>query len=196
MFPRKNLISASKRLKNLGEILSPTVQTTRQGIGGGGGPATGMDVEGRVGGGRGQGRGGARARGRGGARASSQGLNVKQPPGGPTNSGSYHCQYQLKSGKCDVCGRMSESRSVLSSHFGVRHKKAGYNVQLPASQAKKYRWFINLEECVYPVCWVDRLNDSPMVKYKIKKTSSLARNPQLKAGTGLEKTLKGWKLTI
>ena len=148
LFPRENLIAASKRLKNLGEILSSTVQTARPGIGGGDGPATGMDVEEGEGGG--QGRGGARARGRGGRRAPSQRLNVQQPPGGPTSSGSYHCQYQLKSGKCDVFGRMSESRSVLSSHFGVRHKIAGYNVHLQASQAEKYRWFIYLEECVHP----------------------------------------------
>ena len=69
LFPRANLIASSRRLKNLGEILSLTLQS---------GPESGRQEQpdlpagdtGRDrGGGRGRGRGGGRGRGRGAARA-------------------------------------------------------------------------------------------------------------------------------
>ena len=89
---------------------------------------------------------------------------------------------------------MSESRSVLSSHFGVRHKIAGYNVHLQASQAEKYRWFIYLEECVHPEGLFQHVGSTDSMTQRWSNTkskiNSLARNPQLKAGTGLEKHYK------
>jgi hypothetical protein len=118
-------------------------------------------------------------------------MDGQHTAGAPLNSGSYHCQYQKKSGKCDVCRRMVESTSVLSSHFGVRHKIAGHNVHLPATQVKKHRWFIYLEECVHPEGIFQYVGSTDSMTHRWSNTKSkinaLARNPQLTAGTGLEK---------
>ena len=69
---------------------------------------------------------------------------------GRQENGSYHCPYFKKSGKCDLCKHMLESKKVLSSHFNVNHAIAGHNVHLPATQDIKLRWFIYMEECVHP----------------------------------------------
>ena len=43
LFPRENLVTSFRRHKNLSEILSPTIQGTRAGMGGGDGPAPARD---------------------------------------------------------------------------------------------------------------------------------------------------------
>ena len=67
----------------------------------------------------------------------------------PTN-GSFHCQCQQRTGKCDVCKIVLKTRSVLLSHFGVKHSIAGCNTHLPATKIQKNQWFVYLEECIHP----------------------------------------------
>ena len=65
-------------------------------------------------------------------------------------NGTYHCENFKKNSKCDLCSHICESRTVLSSHFNVKHSIAGHNVHLPASQKVKTKWFVYLEECQHP----------------------------------------------
>ena len=221
LFPRENLIAASRRLKNLGEILSPTVQKGRSEVEGGGGPARGLDVppggRGRRGGrGRGgRGRDAGSARGQMEERGAARGLDAQGAAGldaqgaagldgGPQpargldlqqSNGSFHCPYHQKSGKCDVCGRMVETRNVLSTHFNVKHSIAGHNVHLPATQAKKHRWFVYLEECVHPEGTFQYVGSTDSMTHRWANTKSkihsLVAGRAGKAGTGLESHFKG-----
>ena len=168
LFPRSNLIAGGKRLPNLGEILSPTVQPPR--------PKTISDhpVDGQDGAGlpaitRGRGRGtDGRARGRGRGRSqtpagatgrqepdpSASGQNGASQPTFITNNhpnGTYHCEYHRSSGgKCDTCKHMIEKRHVFSSHFQRNHAIAGHNVHRKSTEKPKLKWFVYLEECIHP----------------------------------------------
>ena len=148
MFPKENLVASSKRLKNLGELLSPTVQPAKaREAEGDDGPQAPSQRQGGVSPPiRGRGRGGGSGRGR---TAPARGQNATEEPASSTN-GTYYCSYQKSSGKCDVCGHMVESRNVFSSHFKVKHAIAGRNIHLPSTWKIKLRWFVYLEECVHP----------------------------------------------
>ena len=206
LFPRENLIASSKRLPNLGEMLSPTIQPKgrskeddqpRPPAGGpedtpppprGGGRSSGRGGTRGRGVGRGRGRGGSQTQYPSSRQAQAQdsvisggsptplrgGHEEKEGPArrrqggveeeatGPSHrkevacepasqevNGTYHCE-KFKSSKCDVCSHMIESRSILSSHFKVKHSIAGHNTHLPASQKLKTKWFVYLEECKHP----------------------------------------------
>ena len=136
LFPRSNLIASSRRLKNLGEILSPTVQPSI--------PKAGQHQTLQPGAGRGRGRG----RGRGATRAGGGSENPQRME--PQRNGTYHCEYFRKSRKCDVCQHMVESNHVYSHHYKVKHSIAGNNVHLKATENPKLRWFIYPKECIHP----------------------------------------------
>ena len=161
LFPRENLIASSKRLKNLGEILSPTVQKTGRNR-----AAPRLDGGGHGGGG------------------DAQGLDEEA-------NGSFHCKYHKKTGKCDLCSKIIERREVTSTHFKVKHSIAGHNVHLPASQTMKTEWFTYLEECIHPENTFQYVGSTDSMTHRWANTKSrckaLAGNPSLKAGTGLER---------
>ena len=120
LFPRKNLVAGSRRLPNLGEILSPTVQ---------GGEVPG---EGGAGGGGG---GGAGAGGGAG--------------GGIHFNGTYHCDTFKRINICDVCAHMLERSFVQSEHYnGRKFAIHGRNIHMKATESKPLRWFVYLEEDV------------------------------------------------
>ena len=154
LFPRENLISSSKRLKNLGEILSPTVQAGRSGNQSGSCPQAGNS----------------------------------------RRNGSFHCVYNKRSGKCDFCKRMVERSEVTSTHFGVKHSIAGNNVHLPATQKEKFLWFIYLLECIHPEGRFQYVGSAISITHRWANTkskiNSLALNPSLQAGSGIEKHFK------
>ena len=110
-------------------------------------------------------------------------------------NGSYHCAYQKRSGKCDVCKRMVERSEVLSTHFGVKHSIAGNNVHLPATQKEKFSWFTYLLECIHPEGTFQYVGSTNSITHRWANTKSkinaLALNNSLQAGTGLEKHFKG-----
>ena len=198
LFPRQNLVAASRRLKNLGEILSPTVQTDRQGLEPG--EETSQRMDGQGGEGSQRGPGGGRSRGRGGGRGGAARMadipHSRQDRAGPpaATNGSYHCLYYKKTGKCDVCSRMQERRSVISTHFAVNHMIAGNNVHLPATQTIKLKWFIYLEECVHPEGVFQYVGSTDSMTHRWANTKSkilsLVDGRSDKAGTGLENHFK------
>ena len=79
----------------------------------------------------------------------------------------------------------------MSSHFGVAHHIAGNNVHLPATQAKKHKWFIYLEECIHMVGTYQFVGSTDSMTHRWANTKSkikcLANGGTKKAGTGLEK---------
>ena len=146
LFPRENLIASSKRLKNLGELLSPTVQGGQR-----------LDAN----------------------RGAAQGLDAP--------NGSYQCPYFKRSGKCDVCKHMLERRTVMSSHFGVKHAIAGHNVHPPATGKRdNLQWFIYLMECLHDDGIFQYVGSTVSVTERWANTKSKI-NSGKKAGTGLEK---------
>ena len=209
LFPRSNLIASGKRLPNLGEILSPTVQPPRPRTGSGP-PADGQDGPDLPANTRGRGRG----RGAGG-RVRGRGRGHSQPPAGAAggeesdlpasgqvgasqpaltqnnqSNGTYHCDYHTKSrGKCDTCSHMIERRSIFSSHFRRNHAIAGHNVHRKASEKPKLKWFVYLEECIHPegiFQYVGSTN-SMVERWATTKSKCLAKDSE---GTGLEKHYK------
>ena len=159
LFPRENLVAGSRRLPNLSEILSPTVQSSPPGQEVTGGPGGGgAGGAGEAGGGDDDGDsdqdegGGARRRRaatggstRGRSRVPDETSSCEQSVFKP--NGSFHCIYNKKSkGKCDVCSHMQETRTVLSKHFMRKHAISGHNTHLAASVKPKTRWFVYLEE--------------------------------------------------
>ena len=114
LFPRENLVGGTRRLQNLSEILSPTMQPglgnhDRPGDDGHGGD--GHDGDGRA---------------------------VMDPGGANLHwNGSYHCQQYKTRGRCDVCSHMVETSTIHSPYFNRRFAIHGRNVHLPASQKKK-----------------------------------------------------------
>ena len=194
LFPRQNLIAGSRQLKNIGELLSPTVQEEQRGEGST--SASGMDGQspgcsrGREGP-RGRGRGGRRGIGRrrlGEPQLPTQGMDSEEVSGRQEN-GSYHCPYFKKSGKCDLCKHMLESKKVLSSHFNVNHAIAGHNVHIPATQDIKPRWFIYMEECVHPEGIFQYIGSTTSMTDRWANTKSKI-NSNKKPGTGLETHFK------
>ena len=100
-------------------------------------------------------------------------------------NGSYHCKYFNKSGKCDVCKHMVETRNVMSSHFGVKHSIAGHNVHPPASQTNKLQWLIYMEECVHPEGAFQYIGSTTSITERWSNTKSKINNRK-EASTGLE----------
>ena len=159
LFPRSNLIASGKRLPNLGEILSPTVQPPKprnigdHPAGGQGGPDLPANRGGRAGRDRRQGRH------QEGSGAGQGGDEPEQPASGqastpfPTQAsqqnGTYHCEYHKRSHKCDLCSHITERRTVFSSHFMRYHAVAGHNIHRKATEVPKLMWFIYLEECIH-----------------------------------------------
>ena len=150
--------------------------------------------------GRGRARGGL-GRGMGGARRQGEEQEAArwledQAAGGVASSGSYHCAYHRKSSKCDVCGKMLESRSVMSSHFRVKHSIAGHIVHLPATQPKKHKWFVYLEECIHPEGTFQYADSTDSMTHRWANTKStihsLVSGRPSKAGTGLESHFKSF----
>ena len=146
-------MAGSKRLSNLIEILSPTIQSPAPaqevggGAGGGGGRA-GDDGDNSGGGGGArprQGATGGSTRGRG-----NQDDNFSCDRENQHWNGSYHCSYHKKSGgKCDVCSHMTDTRSVWSKHFQRTHAIRGHNSHLGATVKPKTRWFVYLQDDTY-----------------------------------------------
>ena len=93
LFPRPNLVAGCRRLPNLGEILSPTVQRGPPGEGGGGGPAGPQAA------GTGEGRGGGE---------------------GGHHNGTYHCDLHKRTFKCDLCSHIVERSFVTSELYNGR----------------------------------------------------------------------------
>ena len=89
---------------------------------------------------------------------------------------------------------MFETRTVLSSHFGVRHGVAGCNIHLPPTQKQKNKWFVYLEECIHPEGIYQYIGSTDSMTHRWANTKSkiisLAGNPALKASTGLENHYK------
>ena len=89
---------------------------------------------------------------------------------------------------------MLESRTVLSSHFNVRHSIAGHNVHLPATQAKKHQWFVYLEECIHPQGTYQYIGSTDSMTHRWANTKSkihsLVAGRSARAGTGLENHFK------
>ena len=108
-------------------------------------------------------------------------------------NGTYHCE-KFKSSKCDVCSHMTEGRTVLSSHFKVKHSIAGHNTHLPASQKVKTKWFVYLEECDHPEGTFQYVGSTDSMTHRWANTKSkcksIANNENTKPGTGLEKHIK------
>ena len=109
LFPRENLVGGTKRLKNLSELLSPTVQKS---------PAPDPEDD-----------------------------NDENPGDDQTSStdrhnGSYHCSRFREKNKCEVCSHMMETSTIYSFYFQRNFAIHGRNIHLPASQKKKFRWFI------------------------------------------------------
>ena len=162
LFPRENLINRSKRLRYLGEILSPTVQPGSLNIPGrdvGDKPSKGQGgpvlptIETRQG----------RGRGRGTSRGCDTPSRGKASPPKRANSseslddtsrgesGTYHYNYQN------------------SSHFDRKHAIAGRNVHLPASRKLNLRWFVYIEDCIHPI-----MLGQPPPRLNIGQTQSLS----------------------
>ena len=116
LFPRENMVGGTRRLPNLSEILSPTLQPS---VGGQDGQGDDDDDD----------TGGAGGR-RGGA------------AGGGRWNGSYHCQLFRDKNRCDVCSHMTETSTIESFYFNRRFAIHGRKIHLPASQKKKYTWFV------------------------------------------------------
>ena len=135
----------------------------------------------------GVGRGRGRGRGRGATRAGGGNENSKRME--PQRNGTYHCEYFIKSKKCDVCQHMVESNHVYSHHYKVKHSIAGNNVHLKATENLKLCWFIYLKECIHPEGNYQYVGSTNSVTERWANTKSkcLARN---KEGTGLEKHYK------
>ena len=113
LFPRENLVGGTRRLPNLSECLSPTVQSS--GVNrGGNSDDDNPGGNGNIGGGGAVGRW----------------------------NGSYHCQLYKSKGRCDVCSHMVETSTITSPFFNRRFAIHGRNVHLPASQKKKLSWFV------------------------------------------------------
>ena len=49
-----------------------------------------------------------------------------------------------KTGKCDVCAHMVESRDVLSQHFKKKTAISGHNVHLQATEKPRSKWIVYL----------------------------------------------------
>ena len=37
-------------------------------------------------------------------------------------NGCYRCPYSAKTGKCDICGHINETKNVFSTHFSMKHE--------------------------------------------------------------------------
>ena len=202
IFPRENIVAGSKRPPNLSEILSPTVQP----------PAPGGRGEGGQDGGGGGGDGGGGRReeddGVGGESLDEGGgaRHRRSTTGGSTRgncnpddsssydkadsiqTGSYHCKYYKKSGgKCDVCGHMKETNSVLSKHFERRHAIHGRNTHLPATMKDKLCWFVYLEEDLK--CELQYIGSTTSMTHRWANTKKKC-NLRNSNGTGLETHFK------
>ena len=109
-------------------------------------------------------------------------------------NGCYHCNYHQRSGKCDLCKHISETRTVFSTHFKVKHSIAGNNVHLQATQKPKLRWFVYLEECIHPEGTFQYVGSTDSMTHRWANTKSkinaLATGANLKTGTGLEKHIQ------
>ena len=105
LFPRGNLVSGTKRLPNLSEILSPTVprkrSTSDPGDGSDGRPGDNRDVD------------------------NDENNNSV---GTIRWNGSYHCENYKKGKNCDVCSHMQERSFVTSFHFKTKHAIHGHLV--------------------------------------------------------------------
>ena len=115
-------MGGTKRLPNLSEILSPSVQSSCNAANPGDGGDRPDD-------------GGSDGAGGGGQ-------------GGRWN-GSYHCPMYKNRGKCDVCSYMVETSTIFSPYFGRRFAIHGRNIHLQASQRKKEKWFVYVAEDTY-----------------------------------------------
>ena len=108
-----------------------------------------------------------------------------------TVNGTYHCENFKKNSKCDLCSHICESRTVLSSHFKVKHNIAGHNVHLPASQKVKTKWFVYLEQCQHPEGTYQYVGSTDSMTHRWANTKSkcklIASDSSAKPGTGLEK---------
>ena len=115
-------MASGKRLPNLGEILSPTVQPPNP-RNTGGPPANGQDGPDHPANIGGRSRDRARRRmvegedGNTHTEPPASGQNMTSLPASIQQNGTFHCDHHLRSKKCDVCDHMTERRKVFSSHF-------------------------------------------------------------------------------
>ena len=129
LFPRGNLVSGTKRLPNLSEILSPTVprkrSTSDPGDGSDGRPGDNRDVD------------------------NDENNNSV---GTIRWNGSYHCENYKKGKNCDVCSHMQERSFVTSFHFKTKHAIHGHLVHRPACEKTKLTWYVVVVVCLTFVC--------------------------------------------
>ena len=194
LFPRENLVAGTKRLPNLSEILSPTVQAPapapatpdQGGPGGGGGEAGG-------GGGGGQDEGGGVRPRRAATGGSTRGrgypdnYTFSHEQSDAVQNGSFHCTWYKKSKRCDVCSHMTETRTVLSKHFKRKHAISGHNVHLKATEQQKLRWFVYLEEDTS--CELQYVGSTSDMTHRWANTKKRC-NDRNSNGTGLEEHFK------
>ena len=90
---------------------------------------------------------------------------------------------------------MTESKSVLSSHFKMNHVIAGNNIHLKAKEKPKLRWFIYLEQCLHQEGIYQYVGSTNSVTERWANTKSkcLAGTSEK---TGLEKHYKDGCLAI
>ena len=110
-----------------------------------------------------------------------------------TVNGTYHCENFKKNSKCDLCSHICESRTVLSSHFKVKHSIAGHNVHLPASQKVKTKWFVYLEQCQHPKGTYQYVGSTDSMTHRWANTKSkcklIASDSNAQPATGLKKNI-------
>jgi hypothetical protein len=116
LFPRKNLVASCKRLPNLGEILSPTIQNTTPAAGGRGGANPQPVAGGRV----------------GDIGQESGSFYCERFRGGGACDVCTHMQ--------------RETSVVESLFYNRRHAVHGHLVHLRPGQKVKLRWFVYLLE--------------------------------------------------
>ena len=101
-------------------------------------------------------------------------------------NGSFHCDFNKHTQRCDFCNHMVETRSIFSSHFQRRHAVAGHNVHLKATEKVKLRWFVYLQECLHPDGIYQYVGSTSSVTERWANTKSKCVAGTTK-GSGIEK---------
>ena len=112
---------------------------------------------------------------------------TRSEPSSSAFNGSYHCSKYKKTGKCDVCAHMVESRDVLSQHFKIKHAISGHNVHLQATEKPKLKWFVYLEEDI--PCSLQYVGSTTSMTHRWANTKKKC-NDRSSVGTGLEAHFK------
>ena len=158
LFPRRNLVSGTKRLPNLSEILAPTV------------PRKGNCTTGQV--------------GDDGRPSDNPGDDENNNTTEQRWNGSYHCENYKKGKSCDLCSHMDERSCVTSLHFKTKHAIHGHLVHRPAGEKNKLTWFVYLIEDL--TCQLQYVGSTQNATQRWSSTKS-ACNSRNKDNTGLYK---------